>query len=201
MPLRNRVTPTGELIATTSRGTLMGNRGVLHDDHRRIVRHGQTRRWIICLLEFKGRRRTVMTPHRYTELFFLDEATALAAGHRPCAECRRPEYNSYRAAWASARRLTAPPSADEMDLMLAAERRARPRRGNAADLPPGSMILVEHVPHLVLGTSVARWTPSGYVDPGPLPTGEVPILTPETTIDALRAGYLPVLHSSTPSSS
>ncbi|HEY3229252.1 MAG TPA: hypothetical protein VGJ87_08530, partial [Roseiflexaceae bacterium] len=102
MPYQNRVTPEGALIATTARGTLMGNRGCLHDERKRIVRTYQVRRWIICLLEFKGRWRAIMSPGKYTELFFLDEATALAAGHRPCAECQRERFTMFRAHWAAA---------------------------------------------------------------------------------------------------
>src|SRR6266513_3430279 len=102
MPLQNRVTPFGELVVTRARGTLMGNRGSLHDTERRIRRPFAVKRWIICVLEFKNRHRTVMTPGQYTELFFLDEATALAAGHRPCAECQRARFTIFRAHWAAA---------------------------------------------------------------------------------------------------
>ena len=99
MPLRNRVTPFGDIIATEARGLLFGNRGVLHDENGRLVRKWQVRRWIACRLEFKGRRRPLLRPGRFTELFFLDEATALAAGHRPCAECRREDFVRFRDAW------------------------------------------------------------------------------------------------------
>src|SRR5580658_4307221 len=97
MPKQNRVNPFGEIIATPERGTFMGNRGVLHDDQGRIRRKWQGKRWIVCVLEFRGRKRKMMTPSRYTELFFLDEATALAAGHRPCAECRRDRSTLFAA--------------------------------------------------------------------------------------------------------
>ena len=102
-PKQNRVTPFSTLIATPARGTLMGNRGCLHDDHAQIRRPFQGQRWIICLLEFKGRKRSIMTPGQYTELFFLDEATALAAGHRPCAECQRDRFNLFREIWGQGR--------------------------------------------------------------------------------------------------
>src|ERR687885_1053495 len=102
VPLRNRVTPYGEIVAVAGRGTLMGNRGRLHDAQRQIVRDWQVRRWIACRLQFRGRHREVMTPGRYTELFFLDEATALADGHRPCAECQRGRYRLFREIWAAA---------------------------------------------------------------------------------------------------
>ena len=100
MPLQNRVTPFGEIVAVPERGTLMGNRGVLHDDAGRIVRSYQVRRWIACRTAFRGRHRLLMQPHSWTELFFLDEATAFAAGHRPCAECRHADYQRFKEAWA-----------------------------------------------------------------------------------------------------
>src|SRR5436309_13030535 len=122
MTWRNRVTPFGEIVAVAARGTLMGNRGVLHNAERSIVRDSQTRRWIACRLEFRGRHREVMTPGRWTELFFLDEATALAAGHRPCAECRNADYKVFQAAWQ--RGVPAvEATADAMDALLHDERR------------------------------------------------------------------------------
>src|SRR5262245_57945330 len=143
MPLQNRVTPFGDLIATEARGTLMGNRGVLHDDQRRVVRYAQGRRWIACVTSFRGRRRTVMSPRSYTELFFLDEAVALAAGHRPCAECRREDYVRFQAAWARAGWNDT--SADAIDLRLHANRLAGPRARRMyteeiADLPDGAYV-------------------------------------------------------------
>src|SRR5215472_1932663 len=125
VPRQNRVTPFGDIIATPERGTFMGNRGVLHDAVSRIKRAWQLKRWIICVLEFKERKRQVMTPGHYTELFFLDEATALAAGHRPCAECRRERFNAFRMAWRSAHPGSSDsplPSAEEIDCQLHAER-------------------------------------------------------------------------------
>ena len=122
MPLQNRVDPFGNLFRTDARGTMMGNRGgVMHRD-REILRTFKSRRWITCLLEFKGRRRVVMTEKRYTELFFLDEAVAFAAGHRPCAECRRERFNAFKQAWGRLKGLDKLPFADEMDLVLHAAR-------------------------------------------------------------------------------
>src|SRR2546425_13358829 len=118
MPLRNRVTPFGEIVAVAGRGTLMGNRGTLHNREREVVRDWQVRRWIACRLEFRGRHRAVMTPGSYTELNFLDEATALADGHPPCAECRHPDYERFQDAWRSARGVLKAPSADEIDVVL-----------------------------------------------------------------------------------
>src|SRR6202034_1152874 len=122
-PLRNRVTPAGELIATAHRGTMYGNRGVLHNDDLALVRRYQVRRWLVCVLEFRDRRRPILRPGRYTELFFLDEAVALAAGHRPCAECRHAAYQSFRTAWTTALALPAHPAADAIDRVLHEERR------------------------------------------------------------------------------
>jgi hypothetical protein len=104
MPRQNRVTPFGEIVSVPERGTMMGNRGILHDVDGRIRRRWRVKRWLICVLEFKGRHRMVMAPNRYTELFFLDEATGLAAGHRPCAECRRSRFLAFRNAWGAANR-------------------------------------------------------------------------------------------------
>src|SRR5579863_2821842 len=134
MPRQNRVTPLGELIATPERGLVYGNRGCLHDADGRIRRPFQVRRWIACTLEFRGRRRSpLMMPGRYTELFFLDEATALAAGHRPCAECRRADYNRFRDYWAQV--VGGPTDADSMDLRLHGERLdGRKKRTYRADL-------------------------------------------------------------------
>src|SRR4051812_10262552 len=117
MPRQNRITPFGEIIVTPERGTFMGNRGVLHDDQGRIRRLWQVKRWLVCLLEFRGRHRTVMTPGSYTELFFLDEATALAAGHRPCAECRHERFLAFCGAWKSGNRVSgsARPTANQID--------------------------------------------------------------------------------------
>src|ERR1700683_436021 len=117
MPLQNRVDPFGNLFSTQARGTMMGNRGgVLHNSEREIVRPYKSRRWITCVLEFKERHRIVMSERRYTELFSLDEATAFAAGHRPCAECRRERFNAFKGAWGRAADLDSLPFADEMDL-------------------------------------------------------------------------------------
>jgi hypothetical protein len=209
MPLRNRVTPRGELVAVADRGTLLGNRGVLHDDNRRIVRQFQHRRWLLCELTFQGRRRQIMKPHRYTELFFLDEAVALAAGHRPCAECRRGDYRTFGRCFAAGTGRRDPPSADELDRILHAERRPTttgtpvsrtsaprsvPPERSTADLPDGAYILLDDTCWLVLGDRVLRWTAGGYHQSIPRPAGRAAVLTPTSTLAALRAGYRPRLH-------
>ena len=167
MPLQNRVTPFGNLVAVAGRGLLMGNRGRLHDAERRIVRYAQGRRWIACLTSFRGRRRTVMSPGLYTELFFLDEAVALAAGHRPCAECRRDDYTRFRAAWARA--VSEDTSADGMDMRLDADRRAGPMikrtyRGAASALPDGAFIDIGGAAWLVWRGGLHAFAPAGYAE-------------------------------------
>ena len=207
MPRQNRVTPPGTIVAVPGRGTFMGNRGCLHDARGRIRRPWQLKRWIVCVLEFKGRKRVVMTPGRYTELFFLDEATALAAGHRPCAECRRERFNAYRRAIAArgAREDGPLPGAIEIDDQLHAERVApdRSRRTHVAklnELPDGVFVVhpdVDRTPRLVLGEALLVWTAGGYTERTARPRGiEVEVLTPELTVRAIRGGYAPELHSS-----
>src|SRR5262249_45968431 len=164
MPLQNRVTPFGELIATEARGLLMGNRGRLHDAGRRVVRYAQGRRWISCLTSFRGRRRTVMSPDSYTELFFLDEAVALAAGHRPCAECRHEDYVRFQHAWARAR--MGKPGADLMDQRLDTDRLVRPGarrtyREALSDLPDGAVVEVDGAAGRGWAGAVGGWVPPG----------------------------------------
>jgi hypothetical protein len=206
VPRRNRVTPSGEIIATEARGLLFGNRGVLHDDQGRLVRAWQVRRWIACRLEFKGRRRQLVQPGRFTELFFLDEATALAAGHRPCAECRREDFVRFRQGWAE----THPGQSllvDDIDRILHAERLApggtsRLHEATLADLPDGSMVAVDGRPWLVLGDELVAWSPFGYDQPQARP-GSVRVLTytPPSIVAVIRSGYRPGIHPSAAGSS
>jgi hypothetical protein len=197
MPLRNRVTPLGELVAHPARGLVYGNRGCLHDARGEIRRAYATRRWIACRLEFKGwQRGPLLQPGRFTELFFLDEATAFAAGHRPCALCRREDYDRFRA-------LLGEPGADALDVRLHAERLAgRDRRVHAAAydaLPDGAFVLRDSAPWLVRGDELARWTPAGYAERAPRPAGEAALLTPPSLVAVLHAGWtgaVPLLHPS-----
>jgi hypothetical protein len=203
VPRQNRVTPLGELIATPARGLVHGNRGCLHDADGRIRRAYQVRRWIACRLEYGGRRRSpLMQPGRYTELFFLDEATAFAAGHRPCAECRRPDYDRFSSFW---RGLHDDFGADAIDRRLHAERLepgTRDRRLHAArreELPDGAFVLEDGVPFLVVGGTLRRWTPAGYVDRRPRRPGPATLLTPPSLVALLASGWggvVPFLHPS-----
>ena len=199
MPLQNRVTPFGEIVALPGRGTIMGNRGVLHNDQRRIVRVTQLRRWIACRLEFRGRRRVVMRPRTWTELFFLDEATAFSAGHRPCAECRNADYKRFQGLWEKCFGVRV--RADEMDAVLHGERLQRRAkrtwRAEISTLPDGVYISIDGAAVIVCGDHVAAWTACGYAEPFPRPArGEVEVLTPPSIVAVFRAGYKPEVHPS-----
>lgn len=201
MPFRNRVTPFGEIVAVPGRGTLTGNRGVLHDAQHNIVRDSQVRRWIACRLEFRGRHREIMRPGRWTELFFLDEAAALAAGHRPCAECRHEDFVRFRTAWQSAFPTQAW-SVDVVDRQLHADRRPGPwqkRTFNApiADLPDAAYIAIDDRAWLLESNTLLEWSPDRYLRRRPRPrSGDVTVLTPRSLVDVLRAGYEPMRHPS-----
>jgi hypothetical protein len=201
MPRQNRVTPYGELIAVPDRGMFWGNRGVLVDGQGRLARYSRGRAWAICVLEFKGRRRQQWSPGRLTELYFLDEATGLAAGHRPCGECRYRDYQAFKRAWASAHGGEVPGVA-EIDARLHHDRliRAGVRRSYQAlpaELPDGAMIDLGGEPFLVYGDRLLAWTPGGYVArPVPVPVDPVTVITPRATVATLAAGYRPVIHPS-----
>ena len=205
MPLQNRVTPLGELIADPARGLVYGNRGCLHDDRGRIRRHHSGRRWIACRLRFRGwRREPLMQPGRFTELFFLDEATAFAAGHRPCALCRRVDYLRLQAIWGQLHPEQA--GADSIDARLHGERldpSSRAQRLHEAPLdrlPDGAFVLWEDEPRVVVGADLWRWTPGGYVDRRPRPARQrARVVTPTSLIAVLDAGWeplVPLLHPS-----
>jgi len=201
MPRQNRVTPSGELIAVPARGTFMGNRGCLHDAGGQIRRAHNGRRWIICALEFKGRRLPLADPGRNTQLFFLDEATALAAGHRPCGECRRDAFRAFVETWTAAnpRALPSPASIDDLDRVLHRQRLGPRLRAPLDALPDGAFVALadDPRPHLVLGGTLLPWAPEGYGARFHPPSAVVvEVLTPESIVDALRAGYRPTLHPS-----
>jgi hypothetical protein len=201
MPRQNRVTPTSELIAHPARGLVYGNRGCLHDGAGRIRRRYAGKRWIACRLRFRGWHRSpLMQPGKFTELFFLDEATAFAAGHRPCALCRREDYDRFGESW---KELHGTRGADAIDAQLHAERldgRSQRLHGAPLDsLPDGAFVLSGGAPHLVLGDELLHWTPAGYAGRSPRPEGEAVVLTPPSLVQVLRAGWegaVPLVHPS-----
>jgi hypothetical protein len=196
MTLRNRVQPDGQILAVPSRGTYTGNRGILHTKDkimgRALWRH---RAWICCTLEWQNRKRPVMTGRNWTELFFLDEAVAMAAGHRPCAYCRRQNYNAFSAAWGDT--LKAP----QMDAILHNARAIKGARhlqthtANADTLPAGTFIKTNDI-MLLTSHNGLPYTPNGYGPPQPRPTGAVTVLTCAPMLNVLRGGYVPTVHPS-----
>jgi len=203
MPLQNRVTPFGEIVATSARGTMLGNRGCLHDHGRRLTRRRWTMySWVACVLRFKNRRRQLMQPDRYTELFFLDEPTALAAGHRPCGECRRADYLRFMECF---RRGNEMADADRhaIDRRMQADR-IEPRshrqvryRAALPSLPDGTMIVDEQGRALLVwGDALHPWSETGYGSPQKKAPGIVTVLTPRSTVAALKAGFRPTPHPS-----
>ena len=195
MPRRNRVTPLGEIIAAPALGLVFGNRGCLHDDDGRIRRSHAGRSWIACQLCFKNRRRALLQPGRYTELFFLDEATALAAGHRPCAECRRQDYDRFVEVWPAP--LPARSRASAINDQLHRERltetgEQRHHEAPLDEVPDGAFVLRDDWPWLVRGDSLLRWTPAGYTDAMPRPRGTLAaVVTPRSLVAVLRHGWWP----------
>lgn len=201
-PLQNRVLPTGEIVADPARGLLMGNRGCLHGPDRRLrTARWRSTLWICCVLTWRDVRRDPMPPGRWTALFFLDEATALAAGHRPCAYCRRADYVSFIQAWRDAHGLTDRPRAQQVDAHLHAERvesrtrRQRTRPALAGQLPDGVLVRHDDGVGLLLAGQLLPWSPAGYQPPVPLPPAtQVELLTPPATAAVLAAGYRPLVH-------
>jgi hypothetical protein len=191
MPLQNRVTPLSEVVAVPDRGLVYGNRGCLHDSAGRIVRRYGTRRWIACRLEFKGWHRSpLMQTGKLTELFFLDEATAFAAGHRPCAECRREDYTRFLAILGAGR-------ADEIDVRLHGERLGPYARRPLRELPDGAFVLRDGEPWLVLGDEILRWTPGGYGEHAARPRGDALVVTAPSFLAVLGSGWqgaVPLFH-------
>jgi hypothetical protein len=199
MPLQNRVSPLSELVVDTARGLVYGNRGCLHDVTGLIRRRYNGKRWIACRLEFRGwRRGSLLQPGRFTELFFLDEATAFAAGHRPCALCRREDYVRFGRLWRELH--PARVGANAIDEQLHAERVAPDTREQLRhralldELPDGAFVLRDEAPWLVMESRLLRWTAAGYVDAVLRPTGgEAVLLTPPSLVAVLSAGWEPVV--------
>ena len=199
MPLQNRVTPLNELVADPARGLVYGNRGCLHDAEGRIRRRYATRRWIACRLRFRGWHRSpLLQPGRFTELFFLDEATAFAAGHRPCALCRREDYVRFGELFPGAA------GADAIDAQLHGERvmdgAQRHHPAALGDLPDGAFVLRDGAPWLVRGGALLRWTASGYAERVARPArARAVLITPPSLVAVLRGGWdgaVPLVHPS-----
>lgn len=202
MSLQNRVDPFGCLHAVPARGSLMGNRGILHDGEQRVRKTHAHRNWVACALSYKGRRREIMAPGRYTELFFLDEATALAAGHRPCATCRRDRYRAFVGAWeavhgGAAEGLSLPQT---IDWSLHGARINRGQKvtfeADVAALPDGTVVADGTEALLIWRGQALRWSFGGYARRGPVPSGPVPVLTPGPVVGVLRQGFRPEVHDS-----
>lgn len=200
MPLQNRVLPTGDIVAIPARGTFTGNRGIIHRDDKTLgTSRWSHHAWICCTLDWQGRKRKVMTGRNWTELFFLDEAVAMAAGHRPCGYCRRTDYNRFVAAWADA--TGQPAKANEIDAILHKARivpRSRVQQNHVARLdavPQGALIIWNDAPHLVSPSGLFPYTPDGYTNQIARPKAEtVTVLTPKPLIAVLQSGYTPVVH-------
>lgn len=205
MPLQNRVTPSGQLEAVSARGAWLGNRGILHDSEKQIVAPWRHKAWVTCRIDVPGRHRTVFSPNTYSELFFLDEATAFSAGHRPCAECRRSRFLEFKAAWAAANPevgLTSPPVA-QIDRILHAERAMRgggkvTHVEQFGSIPPGTIIDWGGAPHLVWSGRLFPWSHHGYGRSLQAPPEHtpVPVLTPASIVAAFRHGLRPQVHES-----
>ena len=201
MPLQTRVTPSGEIVATPHRGLFTGNRGIIHDPATRTLlkKRWSTPAWLTCVCEFRGRRRKVMSTQSWTELFFLDEATAFAAGHRPCFYCRRDDAKRFRACWEAGNGVGSL-SAKAMDAVLHAERLDRSRKRlhplpmPLHELPDGAMVQADGESYLVTGGQALRWSFAGYSRAEA--AGAAMLLTPPSTVRTFQAGYRPVLHPS-----
>ena len=202
MPLQNRVTPTGDIIATPHRGLFTGNRGIIHDPATRTLlkKRWSSPAWLTCVCEFRGRRREVMTTHSWTELFFLDEATALAAGHRPCFYCRRDDANRFRAAWEKGNRVRDVRMHD-IDTVLHHERLDHGKKRLHAllvpleQLPDGAMLQQGEESFLLMRGGTLLWSTAGYVE-GTRELDDARLLTPPSTLRAMSAGYEVTLHPS-----
>jgi len=202
MPLQNRVTPFGDIVAISQRGLFTGNRGIIHDPATKTLlgKRWATKAWLVCEREYKARRREVMAGRSWTELFFLDEAVAFAAGHRPCFFCRRDAAMRFRSCWATCKH-EALPSAPAMDAALHAERLERGRKRHhpivapLAELPDGVVIAIGKEAYTLRAGLAYRWTDDGYAAPQQ-PASADWLVTPPSTVMVLRAGYQPVFHPS-----
>lgn len=206
MTLQNRVDPWGKLNAVSARGAWLGNRGILHNDQKQIVVPWRHKAWVTCKLDFQGIKRDIFSPGSYSELFFLDEATALSAGHRPCGECRRERYNEFKTAWCKANSAAASsPSVPvaQIDKQLHAERAIR-GGGKATlesafgNIPEGTLIDLDGAAYLLWNGLLRQWTANGYHSTAlkPLPADPVKVLTPQSIVRMYQQGFRPQVHAS-----
>ena len=203
MPRQNRVTPFGNLVAIEARGTLMGNRGILHDDQQQIIKRWTHINWVTCTLDYNERKRDVMSPGKYTELFFLDEATALAAGHRPCGRCRKEAFKRFTQLFRTANQARLPEFRDDIDRLLHFDRLAgygrwkhwRTYLAPLNRLPDGVFVACDEQPKLLWNGMLHTWTPAGYREAVAVNAWqEVEVLTPLATTSTLACGYRPQVH-------
>lgn len=204
MPLQNRIDPWGNLSAINARGEFLGNRGILHDKEKNIVRPWKHKKWVTCELSFKGIRRELFG-NGYSELFFLDEVTALTAGHKPCAHCRRSRYKEFKYFWCLATSLpeSSSVSSEKIDSQLHLERVSSTRtkvlfRKNFGEVPDGTIIALGEEAYLVWGGSLHKWSHHGYVSTLPLPpkNESVQVITPKTIVQMYQVGFKPLVHTS-----
>jgi len=202
--LQNRVDPFGNVIKTKARGFWMGNRGILHNEMQQVLRPFKLKAWITCKLQFNGRKRMVMAPNRYTELFFVDEATSFAAGHRPCFECRRNDYNKFKTLWLKGNpeyHFDEKTPIKKIDDILHKERINRNKskityQENIKVIPNGSFVLVNNEAYLFFDKKMYLWSPFGYEKGIDQPkTNMLAVLTPKSVVNSFRAGYLPQIKS------
>lgn len=206
MTLQNRVDPWGKLNAVAARGAWLGNRGILHDGHKRIIAPWRHKSWIVCELKFKDRKREVFSAGSYSELFFLDEATALSAGHRPCAECRRARYNEFKAFWCRVNLELAASAfipVSRIDKQLHIERAARGGgkitfRTEFEHVPEGAFVEIDEAAFLIWRGGLHRWSPHGYIRAthAPSPSDGVTVLTPPSIVRLYQHGFKPQVHAS-----
>ncbi|KIA95840.1 hypothetical protein OC25_04620 [Pedobacter kyungheensis] len=198
--LQNRVNPFGQIVKTAHRGAWLGNRGVIHNAGKEIVRQFKVKAWITCALQFRGRHREIMQPNRWTELFFLDEATAFAAGHRPCFQCRYADHQRFKMYWLkgnSGYGFNMKTAVTEIDNILQLERIAADKTkvsyNESLDLlPDGAFVAYQNNAYLVKAKQLHLWTAAGYEKPIPFPVlDEVQVLTPKSFVNMFTAGYVP----------
>jgi len=194
MPLQNRVDPWGNIIENTARGTLLGNRGILHNEKKQIVKTYQHQGWVTCSLKFKNRKRKLMTPGNYTELFFLDEATAFAAGHRPCCECRRERYLEFKDYWV---RANLKEQINGIKISVTNKGKKNSYKANLKELPDGTIFSYNSSAYLIFKTKIYLWSFEGYCCPKSINIpDEVCVLTPRSIVNIFKLGFKPEIHKS-----